>query len=249
MPCAVCFIGNNAVCLKLSFGFNNGLRLIYFGFRPFKPPFEGRNIAEISLRLFFHRAEIDISHRTNNHLIGIIGSFYKPENILPFYFFYLFFGTEDVTAEAVSGKDFFLYLVAGFWLLPRIATEKAGPALSQMLGTSVTTGKITFNPLTFELTVPDIDVPEKPGGPSLLKMGALYVDFSPLRSLFHRAIVLQELRLKHPQLHIAIDSNGTFNFAPILAHLQRQSGDAGASEKTHEEMPRLCIRRSCAALT
>ena len=119
---------------------------------------------------------------------------------------------------ALLGTLFILYLVAGFWMVPTIATKKAGPILSRQLGTQVTTGKIAFNPLTFELTVPDIRIRDKEGK-DFFKMGALYVNASPISSLFKGSIEVKELRLKHPFLHVAIDRNGTFNFDNILHSL------------------------------
>ncbi|WP_456452991.1 DUF748 domain-containing protein, partial [Hydrogenimonas sp.] len=140
-------------------------------------------------------------------------------------------------ALAVS---FLLYLFAGFWLLPNYATKKLGPALGELLGTRVATGDIRFNPLTFELTVPDLVVYEKEGRP-LLKLGALYVDASPLQSLVHLAPTLQQLRLKRPEIYVAIDKNGTFSFEPLLAHLQREENESAKALKKSEGLPKIRI--------
>lgn len=141
------------------------------------------------------------------------------------------------------GTLFLLYLVAGFWIVPSIATKKAGPLLSQTLGTRVTTGDIRFNPLTFQLTVPDIRIEDRNGQP-FFKLGAFYVNVSPLSSLFHLSIDLQELRLRHPTLHIAIDSNHTLNIADILEHLnKKRSGQKESKSDQDKGVPKIRIRQ------
>ena len=124
-----------------------------------------------------------------------------------------------------------LYTIAGFWIVPSIASKKIPSLLKKELGSDISVGKIAFNPYSMRLIVPDIHLKDT-NGSDILGLEALVIDFSPLSSLLHLSIDFDEVRFKKPRVHILAKKNGSYNFSPILKHLEKdKSGAPSAAPK------------------
>ncbi|BDY13821.1 DUF748 domain-containing protein [Hydrogenimonas cancrithermarum] len=138
---------------------------------------------------------------------------------------------------------FFFYTIAGFWMLPFIASKNLPPLLSKTLGTDVTIGAISFNPYTMQLELSDITIEDK-NERDFFTLKALDIDFSPISSLFNRSIGFDALRFKRPAIHIVIEEDGSFNFSNILKHLEKkQTPSDTKSLSDTSSLPPLRIRQ------
>ncbi|WP_457594059.1 DUF748 domain-containing protein [Hydrogenimonas sp.] len=136
-----------------------------------------------------------------------------------------------------------LYTVAGFWIIPSVAAKKIPPIASSALGTDVSFGKLSLNPYTMELTVPDLTVKDK-NGKNLLYMQEIYLNFSPLDSLLTLSVQIEALRFKKAVVNIALESDGKFNFSNILEHLQTASSQKKKPKtKTERSLPPIRLKQ------
>jgi hypothetical protein len=129
------------------------------------------------------------------------------------------------------------YTVAGFWLVPLVIKNQV-PKLGQTeLARQATIGEVSFNPYSLRLEGQDLRLAEADGAP-LLAIGKLAVELQ-WRSLVRRAWSFAEIRMTAPSASLAIAADGKFNFAELLATLERRPREASADSS----LPRLIIGR------
>jgi len=129
------------------------------------------------------------------------------------------------------------YTALGFWLVPW-AIQNQTPKLGQSeLARQASVGEVKFNPFTLRLNAADLRLAEADGAP-LLAVGNLAVQLQ-WRSLVRRAWSFAEVRITAPSANLVIAPDGRFNFAELLATLERRPHEAS----TDTGLPRLIIER------
>src|ERR1051325_4549753 len=92
-----------------------------------------------------------------------------------------------VSAVLVAG-----YAAAGFFVVPRVARSQIEAFVTGKLHRRISLGEIRFNPFTFEANIAELKLAEADGAP-LVAFRHLKVN-AELASLWHRGVVLEELR-------------------------------------------------------
>lgn len=113
-------------------------------------------------------------------------------------------------------------LVAAAWLaVPPIAKHLIETRLTEALGRPTTVGKVGFEPFSLRVTVNDLTVAGKTSSP-LFAAHELTADVSAA-SLWHRAPVLDALRLVQPRIAIARDRDGHYDIDDLIERAQAPS--------------------------
>jgi len=121
-----------------------------------------------------------------------------------------------------------LYALFGFLLLPRILryvlVEKVSPALNRQ----VSVQEIRYNPFTLTVDIKGFAISEKGGSGEFVAFDGLHANVE-LSSIIRLALVVREVSLDGPRIHIRLDQDGKTNFAD-LAH----ASDKPQPERTGE---------------
>lgn len=105
------------------------------------------------------------------------------------------------------------YLLAGFYLAPRLIRTQATDWVKVNLNKSIALGEIKVNPLSFKVDISDIAIPA--AGRPMVAVGHLRVGFSPL-SLVQEAYRLTELRIDRPFVQATIKPDGSLNLLELV---------------------------------
>jgi hypothetical protein len=108
-----------------------------------------------------------------------------------------------------------LYTIVGFLVLPPVAKHVALKELPKALHREVSIDSIRFNPFTLALRVSGFGVKEKESAELFAGFDELLVDFQ-LASIFRRAPVLREVRLRAPKVKIVRNQDGSYNFSDLV---------------------------------
>ncbi len=113
-------------------------------------------------------------------------------------------------------------LIAAAWLaVPPIAKHLIETRLTESLGRPTTVGKVEFEPFSLRVTVSDLAVAGKTASP-LFAVHELTADVSAA-SLWHRAPVLDALRLVQPRIAIARGRDGHYDIDDLIERAQAPS--------------------------
>jgi len=114
------------------------------------------------------------------------------------------------------------YILAGFYLVPRLIRHEATAWVKTNLNKSLALGKIKFNPLTFTLDVSDLAIPGD--AEPVVSIGHLRVGFSIL-SLLQHAYYFREVRLDRPFVRAVLRPDHSLN----LTELEPRTHSSGPS--------------------
>ncbi|MBP6864254.1 MAG: DUF748 domain-containing protein [Candidatus Didemnitutus sp.] len=129
-----------------------------------------------------------------------------------------------------------VFTIVGFFVVPPIVRTQIERRASEALGRQVTVGKVRFNPYTLGLTLERLDVRTADGAGSFLGWERLYVNFDALASL-GGDWVLGDIELDGFHAAVALESDGKFNFADILAKLVPPADPAAPTAPTTPSRP------------
>jgi uncharacterized protein involved in outer membrane biogenesis len=107
-----------------------------------------------------------------------------------------------------------LYTLAGFLLVPYLASTQAIRYVQRNLGRQLTIGAVSFNPFTFKTVIRDLRLTEADGSP-LVSFASFQVEFSAVASLLHRAWTLSEVRLEAPVVTALVARDGSLNLTKL----------------------------------
>lgn len=106
--------------------------------------------------------------------------------------------------------------LAGFVVLPWVLKPLLTDKLSEVLKRQAAIGQIKINPFALSVTVRDFKLTEREDDQSFASFDELYVNVAALPSLIRRALILDEIRLQKPYMHIARQADGSYNFSDLL---------------------------------
>ncbi len=108
---------------------------------------------------------------------------------------------------------FLFYVGFGFLLLPRLIHDTLTETLADLTQRPVTLVEFEINPLALSTTLRGLEVGT--AAQPFASFDEIYVNFS-ISSLWRSAYVFSEIHLLAPQLVIAIDREGRFNFQEMI---------------------------------
>jgi uncharacterized protein involved in outer membrane biogenesis len=116
-----------------------------------------------------------------------------------------------ITVAAVAG----LILIAWF-AVPLIVRSQIESRLTEALGRKTTVENVAFDPFPLRLTLKKLLIADAPAGaPPLLAVDEVSADVSSA-SLWHRAPVLDGLKLVHPAISLARDREGRYSVQDLI---------------------------------
>ncbi len=117
-------------------------------------------------------------------------------------------------ALAIVAGLVLLYTLAGFLLVPRIASNQAISYVQHQLGRQLAIGSLTFNPFSLVVEIRDLAMTEADGAP-IASFTLLRIKFSATSSLLHRAWTFAEVRLEQPVINTLVNPDGSLNLAKL----------------------------------
>ena len=108
--------------------------------------------------------------------------------------------------------------VVGFFVAPGLVQSLAERQIAEQLGRKATLGKVRLNPYRLSATIDDFKLYEADGTSIAVEVGTLFANVSST-SLLKRALVLDELRVTSPTIHVTRLAPQRFNFSDIVDKL------------------------------
>ena len=108
-----------------------------------------------------------------------------------------------------------LYAISGFYLLPRLATDKLPKLLTEMSGRTVQLQTVHFDPFELKAELQGGDFPAA-DGKALLSFEALSVDVDLIESVKQKSLIVANLTLRKPVGNIERGADGRFNFSDLV---------------------------------
>lgn len=125
------------------------------------------------------------------------------------------------------------YSLFGFFAVPLIVSHMLTTRAAGALDRPITLTRAAFNPYSLTLRLNGLAVEEKDRSP-FVSLDELRVNVQ-LRSLFQRALVIREIHLAAPRLHLERLADQSFNFSDLL-----KPGNGKAGQK-HGSSPRIIV--------
>jgi len=126
------------------------------------------------------------------------------------------------------GAALALYVLLGFFVLPRVLHRQLGNRLAALLQREVSIERVRTNPFALSITIERLLVKQKNGAEGA-SWDRLYVNFD-LWPLLLKEVRFSEIALQRPFLELDLLRDGTTNVSDILRSLDRP-GEAPAPEK------------------
>jgi len=117
-----------------------------------------------------------------------------------------------------------LFAVTGFFVIPPLAKSILIEKVSGELHRNVAVETISFNPFRFCLTVKGFYIRERDGNETFLAFREIFLNLEGM-SLFRRAVIVDEVKLTGPYVHLVRKPDGTYNFSDLLAGKKKEKTD------------------------
>lgn len=108
-----------------------------------------------------------------------------------------------------------LFAIVGFFVLPPIVKSVAIDQASKALHRTVAVERVHINPFAMTLDVDGLSIKERDSETTFLAFDRLHVNLD-VASLFKGGVVIGELRLERPRVHVARLQAGQYNFSDLL---------------------------------
>ena len=116
----------------------------------------------------------------------------------------------------VLAACFILYTVIGFWVAPLVIKPIVTDKLSEALHRNVTIEKIRMNPYVLSVGIEQCEIAENGASGQLASVGNLYVNVQS-SSIFKKALIIKELKLEKPFLHVRRNRDGVINLVALVS--------------------------------
>jgi uncharacterized protein involved in outer membrane biogenesis len=113
------------------------------------------------------------------------------------------------------------YAVFGFYLLPAILKAKIPDLIQEETGRNASIAKIEFNPFKLFASIQGFKINEKNGKP-FVEFDNFNLDINAFQSIKQLVLVIDEINLKKPIVHLAKDKNSKFNFEDMAKHQKKE---------------------------
>ena len=108
-----------------------------------------------------------------------------------------------------------LYGLVGTFILPMILKSKLPDIIQQQTGRKALISNVQFQPFKLTLSMQGVQIQE-PNGQPFIAFDNFYIKIGLAQSIKQAALIVDEVILKKPLVHIARQKNGTFNFQGLL---------------------------------
>ncbi len=108
-----------------------------------------------------------------------------------------------------------VYAVAGFYIVPAVLKAKLPDMIEQQTGRKASVEKVQFNPFTLFASLQNVEVQEKNGQP-FAAFDHFHFNINAFESIKQSALVIDDVRLEKPFVHIARQKSGDFNFTDLI---------------------------------
>jgi uncharacterized protein involved in outer membrane biogenesis len=114
---------------------------------------------------------------------------------------------------------FFLYTIAGFFILPPYLKKTAVEMLSEKLGRRVTIDSVSLNPFALSAVIKGFEIKENDGSTTFISFGRLYLDLKMI-TIVKGLPVIREVKLEQPRIHLVRKEANVYNFSDIMDRMQ-----------------------------
>ncbi len=119
----------------------------------------------------------------------------------------------------------FVALIAVAWLaVPPIVRSQLESRLTEALGRKTTVEAVDFNPFSLRLTLRKLAIADTSGTARLLAIDEVIADLSTA-SVWHRAPVLDALKLTRPTVSLARDRDGRYSVQDLIDQIVARAAD------------------------
>ena len=108
-----------------------------------------------------------------------------------------------------------LYSLVGTFILPMILKNKLPDIIQQQTGRKALISNVQFQPFKLTLSMQGVQIQESNGQP-FIAFDNFYIKIGLAQSIKQATLVVDEVILKKPLVHIARQKNGIFNFQGLL---------------------------------
>jgi Domain of Unknown Function (DUF748) len=107
------------------------------------------------------------------------------------------------------------YAVLGFYIVPAVLKSKIPSIIQEETGRKASIAKIEFNPFTLFASIQGLKIQEKNGKP-FVGFDAFNAKINTFQSIKQLALVIDEITLNKPTVHLAKQKDGKFNFEDMV---------------------------------
>lgn len=118
-----------------------------------------------------------------------------------------------------------LYALAGFVLAPWLVQRQLLPALSESLQRNITIDSLAINPFALSVDAQGVKLADTDGS-AMASIARLYANVQ-LRSVYRRTLILRELRVEQPSIHLVLQADGQTNFHNLISAGEQKPSKAG----------------------
>ena len=108
-----------------------------------------------------------------------------------------------------------LFAVVGFFVLPPVIKSVLTKKLTEQLHREVSIKQVKVNPFTLAVDVGDFSIKERDRSQTFVSFGRLYLNFEAV-SVFKRGVVLKEIKIERPFIHLVRNEDMTYNLSDLL---------------------------------
>jgi len=109
---------------------------------------------------------------------------------------------------------FIVYAITGFLILPPVIKSTLQSKLSEKLQRSVTVQKVRINPFILSADIKGFEIKDLKGPDTFISFDELYINLQSM-SIFKRGVILSELRINKPYIHVVRNEDMTYNFSDL----------------------------------
>jgi Domain of Unknown Function (DUF748) len=135
-----------------------------------------------------------------------------------------------------SGIAFLVYTVVGFLAAPPILKYFLRKNLTETLHREVGIEKVFVNPYVLSARVEGLTIREREKPEPFVSFDSLYGNLE-LASLFRWGVVLKEIRLEKPYVHVARKGAGTYNFSDLVEEFSAKEAPPSGTAQRPEKKP------------
>ncbi|MDX1815445.1 MAG: DUF748 domain-containing protein, partial [Thermodesulfobacteriota bacterium] len=134
------------------------------------------------------------------------------------------------------GLAFLLYTLFGFLAAPPILKYFLKKNLSEMLHRDVAIEKVRVNPYALSVSVNGFTIRERGLTEPFVSFDSMYGNLETV-SLFRLGVVLKEIRVEAPYVHIARKKDGKYNFSDLIEEFAAKKASPPGTAQPPEKKP------------
>ncbi|MCX8109971.1 MAG: DUF748 domain-containing protein [Syntrophorhabdaceae bacterium] len=131
---------------------------------------------------------------------------------------------------------FLVFTLFGFFIAPPLLKSILIKNISKTLKRDVAIARIQINPLALTVKISGINIKERGKTDTMFSLDELFVNVHG-SSIFKRALILNEIRLKKPYINIIRNKDGTYNFSDLMAMGDKKTEETKREPEKKEKRP------------